>query len=102
MEAMQALTSLSLSRSTPEKLQGRPDVSLVRTSPPEPLDGTPSLRRLSFPAIGGGRSINPAPGDAIVSRVPVASANGTQLMPCKPAKAMKLLESGKAIRKWNL
>jgi hypothetical protein len=42
-----------------------------------------------------------APEDAIVSRVPVVSANGTPLMPCKPAKARKLLESGKARKQWS-
>jgi hypothetical protein len=100
---MQVLTSLSAypKGTTLGKLQGRPDASLVRTSPPEPLNGTPPRRRLSFPGIGEGKTVNPAPGDAIVSRVPVVSANGTPLMPCKPAKARKLLESGKAVKKWN-
>jgi hypothetical protein len=101
--AMQVLTSLSASPkgTTPRKLQGRPDASLVRTSPPEPLNGTPQAKRLSFPGIGEGKSVNPTPGDAIVSRVPVLSANGIPLMPCNPAKARKLLESGKAVKKWS-
>ena len=35
-------------------------------------------------------------GDPAIVRIPVVSANGTPLMPCKPTKARKLLESGKA------
>jgi hypothetical protein len=42
-----------------------------------------------------------APEDAIVTRVPVVSANDTPLMPCTPAKARKLLESGKARKQWS-
>lgn len=34
-------------------------------------------------------------------RVPVVDQNGTPLMPCKPAKARKLIEGGQAIGKWN-
>jgi len=100
---MQVLTSQSASPkgTTPGELEGRPDASLVWTSPPEPLNGTPPRRRLSFPGIGEGKSTKPRTGDAIVSRVPVVSADGTPLMPCRPAKARKLLESGKAIRKRN-
>jgi hypothetical protein len=37
--------------------------------------------------------------DAAIGRVPVISADGTPLMPCKPAKAFKLLKSGKAFWK---
>jgi hypothetical protein len=55
--------------------------------------------RLSFPGIGEGKSIiSPVPGDAIVSRVPVVSANGIPLMPCKSAKARKLIESGETVK----
>ena len=35
-------------------------------------------------------------GDPAIVRIPVVSANGTPLMPCKLTKACKLLESGKA------
>ncbi len=35
------------------------------------------------------------------NRIPVISKSGTPLMPCKPAKARKLLEQGKAIQKWS-
>jgi hypothetical protein len=37
--------------------------------------------------------------DAAIGRIPVISADGTPLMPCKPAKAFKLLKSGKAFWK---
>ncbi|GEM_PF-372407 len=36
-----------------------------------------------------------------INRIPVLSKSGTPLMPCKPAKARKLLEQGKAIKKWS-
>lgn len=36
---------------------------------------------------------------AAIGRVPVVSANGERLMPCKPGKAKKLLEAGKAEEK---
>ncbi|MDW8023514.1 MAG: RRXRR domain-containing protein [Nitrososphaerota archaeon] len=35
-------------------------------------------------------------GDSAIERIPVVSADGTPLMPCKPSKARRLLESGKA------
>jgi len=38
-------------------------------------------------------------GEAAIGRVPVVGANGEPLMPCKPAKAKKLLETGKAVKK---
>jgi len=38
-------------------------------------------------------------GNAAIGRVPVVSANGEPLMPCKPAKATSLLKSGKAVGK---
>ena len=36
---------------------------------------------------------------AAIGRVPVVSASGKRLMPCKPSKAKKLLEAGKAEEK---
>jgi hypothetical protein len=36
-----------------------------------------------------------------IDRVPVISKSGKPLMPCKPAKARKLLVSGKAEKKWS-
>ncbi len=38
---------------------------------------------------------------AVISRVPVISKSNKQLMPCKPAKARKLLRDGKAEGKWS-
>ena len=40
-------------------------------------------------------------GEAAIGRIPVISASGKPLMPCKPAKAMKLLKSGKATGRWT-
>jgi hypothetical protein len=37
----------------------------------------------------------------VINRVPVISKSGKPLMPCKPAKARKLLESGLAVKKWS-
>jgi hypothetical protein len=37
----------------------------------------------------------------VINRVPVISKSGKPLMPCKPAKSRKLLESGKAEKKWS-
>ncbi|MGB9826322.1 MAG: RRXRR domain-containing protein, partial [Desulfofundulus sp.] len=34
-------------------------------------------------------------------RIPVVSKDGKPLMPCKPAKARKLLNSGKAVPRWS-
>ena len=36
-----------------------------------------------------------------MQRVPVLHKDGTPLMPCKPAKARKLLRDGKAIKRWT-
>jgi len=36
---------------------------------------------------------------AAIGRVPVVSASGKRLMPCKPSKAKKLLQQGKAEEK---
>ena len=40
-------------------------------------------------------------GKAAIGRVPVVSASGEPLMPCKPAKARELLEAGKAVQGWS-
>ncbi len=37
----------------------------------------------------------------VIDRIPVISKSGKPLMPCKPTKARKLIESGKAIKKWS-
>ncbi len=36
-----------------------------------------------------------------IDKIPVNSKSGKPLMPCKPAKARKLLQSGKAVKKWS-
>jgi len=36
-----------------------------------------------------------------MERVPVIHKDGTPLMPCKPAKARKLLRDGKATKHWT-
>lgn len=36
-----------------------------------------------------------------MQRVPVLHQDGTPLMPCKPAKARKLLRGGKAVKRWT-
>ncbi|MCS7114990.1 MAG: RRXRR domain-containing protein [Candidatus Bathyarchaeota archaeon] len=40
-------------------------------------------------------------GDSAIERIPVVSADGTPLMPCKPSKARRLLDSGKAFWERN-
>ena len=39
-------------------------------------------------------------GESAIGRIPVVSASGEPLMPCKPSKALSLLKSGKAVVKW--
>jgi hypothetical protein len=39
--------------------------------------------------------------ETAIGRIPVVSKNGIPLMPCRPAKARKLLAQGKAIKKRN-
>ena len=110
---MQTLTSLSEELriggrcAAPEELEGRPDASPARTSSAEPLNATATGNSsIRSSGIGEGRLLkDPGHRDAIVSRekerVPVVSADGTPLMPCKPAKARKLLRDGKALKRWN-
>jgi len=40
-------------------------------------------------------------GEAAIGRIPVISASGKPLMPCKPTKALSLLKSGKAVGRWT-
>jgi hypothetical protein len=40
-------------------------------------------------------------GEPVIGRIPVVSADGTPLMPCRAAKARKLLERGLAEKHWN-
>jgi hypothetical protein len=44
-------------------------------------------------------SLKDLDGYAAIGRIPVVSASGKHLMPCKPAKARKLLEAGKAVER---
>jgi len=87
-------------RTTPEELQSQQDASLVLPSEPEPLNGTTHTDSagLSFSGIGEGK-LDSETGETAIGRIPVVSADGTPLMPCKPAKARKLLRDGKAIKK---
>lgn len=96
----QELTSLSPCWATPSELQeARTDASLICTSAADSLNAMTSVG-LSSVGFGEGKHDQGHRG-VIVSRVPVVSANGTPLMPCKPAKARKLLRDGKAIKKWS-
>lgn len=101
---MQELTSLSQGqwahRATCVELEERRDASLVPPSSAEPLNATHGNPVLSSAHTGEGKH-DSAPEDAIVSRVPVVSADGTPLMPCRPAKARKLIETGKAVKRWS-
>lgn len=97
---MRTLTRPSLgNQTTCVELQERTDASLVRTASAEPLNATSSVGLSSTYMVEGKH--DSAPEDAIVARVPVISANGTPLMPCKSAKARKLLETGKATKQWS-
>jgi hypothetical protein len=55
----------------------------------------------SLSPVGIGEGKRDFDGEAAIGRIPVISADGTPLMPCKPAKARKLLRDGKAVKKWS-
>jgi hypothetical protein len=75
------------------------DASLVPSSSTEPLNVMSLIEGLSLLGIGEGK---PDSGrETAIGRIPVVSKNGTPLMPCRPTKARKLLEQGKAIKKRN-
>jgi len=95
---MQKVTRLSPSRPTCIGLQERQDASLVLPSSEEPLNSTLPQRELSLMHIVEGKHDLEK---TVIGRVPVVSADGTPLMPCKPSKARKLLENGKATKQWN-
>jgi len=98
---MQTLTSLSPLGTTCIELQTRQNASLVLPSAGEPLNPTAgNIASLSSVHIGEGK-LDLGYRDAIVSRVPVVAADRAPLMPCKPAKARKLLRDGKAVKKWD-
>ncbi len=73
--------------------------TLVPNNSAEPFNATFSEAELSFFSNSEGCSTELE--RVAINRIPVLSKNGTPLMPCKPAKARKLLESGKAIKKWS-
>jgi len=99
---MQILTSLSSLGTTLEGLEARQDASLVLPSAAEPLNALASRipRNLSPSCIGEGKH-DLRRGEAAIGRIPVVSTDGTRLMPCKPAKARKLIRDGKAVKKWS-
>jgi len=73
--------------------------SLAHTSPAEPFNATISTANLSSSCNPEGCST--LTGEAAIGRIPVVSASGQPLMPCKPSKARKLMQEGKAIGKWS-
>ena len=104
---MRTLTSLSKEPhvggrcATLTELQERTGASLACTSSAEPLNAAASTAAgLSSVGIGEEKHDH-GHWDEIVTRVPTVSADGTPLMPCRPAKARKLLRNGRAVRKWS-
>ncbi len=66
----------------------------------EPLNGTVTPNgNLSLPCNVEGHST--WTGKSVIGRVPVVSADGKPLMPCRPSKARKLLGNGLADKCWN-
>lgn len=73
---------------------------LALSSAPEPLNGTAARNgSLSLPRSVEGHSTQTE--EPVIGRIPVVSADGTPLMPCRAAKARKLLERGLAEKRWN-
>jgi len=72
---------------------------LVLPSSSEPLNGTASRKGLSLPCSVEGHSTRT--GEPAIGRVPVISADGKPLMPCRPSKARNLLKKGLAEKRWN-
>jgi len=102
--ATQVLTSLSSEEILQElRLVGYKnvgDASLVPSSSAEPLNVMSLIiERLSLPGIGEGKLDSGR--ETAIGRIPVVSRSGLPLMPCRPTKARKLLEQGKAIKKRN-
>lgn len=97
---MRTLNRPSLgSQATCAELQECPDTSLIWTSSAEPLNATPSVGLSSVHMVEGKH--DSVTGEAAIGRIPITSQDGTPLMPCKPAKARKLLRDGKAAKKWS-
>jgi len=101
--AMQVLTSLSSEDILQElRLVGYKnvgDASLVPSSSTEPLNVMSLVERLSLLGIGEGKLDSGR--ETAIGRIPVVSKSGIPLMPCRPTKARKLIEQGKAIKKRN-
>ncbi len=95
---MQIQTSLSSDGTMCTELQERQDASLVLPTSVEPLNAMQT--ELSSVHIGEGK-LSDFTGEAAIGRIPVLSQDGTPLMPCKPAKARKLLGANKAVKKWS-
>jgi len=73
---------------------------LALDNSPEPLNGTVARNGgLSLPCNVEGHSTRT--GETVIGRVPVVSAQGKPLMPCRSSKARKLLEKGLAEKCWN-
>jgi len=105
---MQTLTRRLGSQSRVNGVEGYKNVQvrestqrdLACTSSLEPLNGTVARKgSLSLPCSVEGHSTQT--GGPVIGTVPVVSADGAPLMPCKPLKARKLLESGLAEKRWN-
>jgi hypothetical protein len=102
--AMQILTSLSSETLLEElRLVSYKNVggaSLAPSSSTEPLNVMRLIiEKLSLLGIGEGK--HDSGRETAIGRIPVVSKSGIPLMPCRPTKARKLLEQGKAHKKCN-
>ena len=98
VDSTEELTRLRLSEPTCVGLEERQDASLVLPSSAEPLNATP--KQLSPMHIVEGK-LDLEKAVIGTDRIPVVSRNGTPLMPCKSAKARKLLRDGKARKQYD-
>ena len=71
---------------------------LVLSSAPESLNGTSSNGLSPSCSVEGHEILTGGP---VIGKVPVISASGKPLMPCRPGKAKKLLTKGLANKRWN-
>ncbi len=97
----QELTSLSSSGTTCIGLQEWLDASLVQPASEESLNSKSSNNSTRLCPIYPGEGKHDSDRETAIGRIPVVSKNGTPLMPCRPAKARKLIAQGKAIKKRN-
>jgi len=100
---MQTLTRRLGSRSRVSGAEGYKNGRLRDLDLPsslEPLNGTfTKSGELSLPCNVEGHETRTE--EPVIGRIPVISANGTPLMPCRAAKARKLLERSLAEKHWN-